>query len=1541
MRHRTRVLSILIALTALAYLACPGWAYIYAGKRKKINCGILYVGGGSQPLSAGLDQYGNTNPSGGVGDLFYLLDQRMDLKPGGWSLENPLAPGSPSFGLTKADPKYWIVDLSSVRSLTRMHVLYLPASGKVNLTEEDREKLREFVDGGGVLWIDNTSSGGSALDFQDTFFILDFKFLESAGVDVPFSRHHPLLTLPFWLTDADVSMLGATYGRNVCEPGYDPNRSTWAGDQPLNFDVLYPVVMNMPSAGSTLRPSVAANHYGSGRIVATSNYVGRGCYLNFPFSTPSYKFAYNVIAWASSWTHLRKDPRHSGNSIDTVGGTKLLETWTLPVPPSSSSESAPVIYKNVAFYSSGSTLFALDIMPQEDLDQDGNPDDGAQGLPGGMPDLGQDIIWLWEGDGNLSSPSLVTAQNPFVPNQSIEAVLVMSSTGVVHMLQAFPVNPANPMQLSPETTEILPGGWSTEAPISNPSPPLYANGWIFAMNGEGRMCAYNPSLEAWMGQQPNPPQVDTKWRVPGQMYQGMADPRYGPLYGFVKNDTSGATVGMLYWFGGPWNAANVQDAERNDHVYGVPVYVSNDRLKVERTDATKVECRTGYRDAYMSENPRPLIQVYSGGVMSVPSMVYPNTRLANILAPGNDRGYVTFEFAGTLSPDAIVYGTYAMDYAKHQIEYQPNTRLRVPLEPRSNSSNSVPETQITGMPAMGPKNMIFLNGKRTSPDSGGSIYGLVNDGSTQYTKWSYLLHSGVTDSMLLGASAGVQIPGVIFGQDPKDPLTYGQSMAQPQAFSSPAVSGDKVFVTLTGSGGNGPNAALACFKANSDFVIRITDTSGYSSGGSGSNSTVDRKPKRLINDSTGREMSVKIWQPNLIAPAGGITVTPLIGAVPVPRDMIDYERGIITFDNFDRLKLRGGTGNVMMTGTFSPSLPVWVFVDNMEIPIDWSTWQPSVDLAKILPGPKQIPQAGNASVDLSGWNNLLWYYIVPPHESGGTRVPCSGIHSSPVVIGNSVYFTCDDGYLYVLPAETGVTSGGQLLESPIWSEKITTSNVAGGGAGQATTSVAGSNGVLLVPAGDGLHAFTNATTLVADGNRLVEVDGAGEATWSIDAITWPVRIPQSADAMPAVTSGPINKPARVRYMGTNELLLVNSGANQVVKIDKSGTVGLSRTRVQVNGAAQPDGYTRWVWDKFTDPGNLLRPGQPTELRGPTDALFWQELEGGRLVYHCLIADSGNHRVLDLVYRVVVDKDGRPQYLDARAPADPSSGYYLPELNWVSVTDSMNERYTYECIQLVPSVSATTPGSQEIWAAVSNYRANLGPGGAPLTQGLGGAIVALAYRAPLEGGGWNYNTPLSGQIVAACDRINWGGVRPLASPRYFQVIDQLSSGPNPTMERHMLVCDNYGVYEVVIGGTAPAPTLIRAVTDEDYMNLPRTIISETDNKPLDACGSIGVRLVANSVQRLPNGNWLICNGYAGADETGNRKFGGEVFEYDWSAAPSESPIKWNAPTLYTGWTSCGDILIPGSSPLKIKPDAWKQKMQKSYVFTQPRSAFRQY
>ncbi|MCE5315701.1 MAG: PQQ-binding-like beta-propeller repeat protein [Armatimonadota bacterium] len=1517
MSNFTRVLQAIAIMCGViaAQIPADAAAQLYAGNRKQINCGVAWISssGASQPVGSGYDNNGNIGLTGGVGNLFYLLDNITSMKPAAWSLENPFAgvdtSGTMPRKYNKSDPLYWKVNLSAVRDLSRMHVLYLPAQSAIKLSDEIRETLRKFVDGGGVLWIDNSSASSPMSFSSDGEFIFpNFDFHNtSQGVDYAKNRHHPLLTIPFWLTEQDIAMLGPSdfWGKIYVNPGWmqgtDLIPPSIDSDMTV-FDYLFSVVVNTGSMSAM--PSVASNAYGSGWIVATSNYIGRGCFMTYPYNLPSLKFAYNLLAMSSTWTNVRKDPRHSGGSIDTVGGTKLAKIWSYSDAAPMSGESAPVVYKNVVFYSSGSTLYALDLKPQEDLDNNGNADDGQQdtGTIGG-----QDIIWQDEPGGTLSSPTVVTLQLPTGTSKigdSIDAVLVLSSTGQIYMYDAFPdVNGILDSSNSPLAGCTF--NCNTPEELTNPAPPICINGWIYVLRSDGKIYAVNPVLKI-----KNAP-VYT-WLFPsdsaGSSYK--AEPRTGLSFGYVSAQNNGGVVGMLCWGTVAPSIGGGTVTEKNDAVFGVPINAKNDFLTNQNFSGTRVDCKvTLIGRAQIASTPAPVVRgYYTDGSGNKKTLTITNVEPNTNINGATSYGYMRITASSTIPSNAIFRADYTLDYSNETVLTNSIASIRKTLDPQppTNSPGNAVNVVIPASPALGPDAMVYISGKRegsitTEPTPGGYLYGLQIDGQDQKTKWPYFLHAGVTSSWLAGSSDSVlstaagtgvtmqsnlALPGVVMIEN-NDVWTPLQN---PQVLSSPAYSADKVFATVTGTNGG----ALMCFKAKPDFVIRLCENAGFDMAGK-----PIRQPMSLYDSTTKRNRSVRIWQPNLLLDSP-LTMTANIAVLLKDESMIDRDKGTITISDFDDLSVPGING---ITNVFSPSLPVWVMVDSIEIPIDYSTWGP-------LSTYKTVTPVTGDCVDLSGWNNMLWYY--PVEDS---------IHSSPVVIGETVYFETDNGTLYALPTETGKSGGVPIDdEDVIWKE--TSDNNLNSGTSSTNVSIAGSNGVLVIPKGDGLYAYSNTTTLVADTNRLMELDGAGELSWAADSIIWPVHTPPSISQQPATTSGPVDKPNRVRYVSTSELLVANSGANQVCRIDKSGQVGSLRVS-DIDGNLR---YIRWLYDRFSDPNRLLRPGQTRRLVGPTDAILWEETEtdatyGSVQVVHCLIADSGNHRIVDLVYKFDIDSNARYLIADDN-DIDSESGFCMPRLNWVTTMDSTGQDYVFDCIQIVPNYTSGAISSFEIWAAISNYRTGLGD--TVTDQGLGGAIVAIGYRE-IDGNSYNYNFDNSGRIIYGCDRVKINNKEvPLASPRYFQVTDTNAG-------RYMYVCDNYGVYKALIPTTSGAVPVVdpkQILTDTDYRSLDRDG-DNTNNTPDKQI--LNVPLEASCVHVLPNGNWLITNSYSGVNKSRTSKFSGEVFEYNPNAtSTSDKKVEWQSPDL--DWTFKG-----GSTSVY----SWKQVIDNGQIMQQPTCGYRQF
>lgn len=439
-----------------------------------------------------------------------------------------------------------------------------------------------------------------------------------------------------------------------------------------------------------------------------------------------------------------------------------------------------------------------------------------------------------------------------------------------------------------------------------------------------------------------------------------------------------------------------------------------------------------------------------------------------------------------------------------------------------------------------------------------------------------------------------------------------------------------------------------------------------------------------------------------------------------------------------------------------------------------------------------------------------------------------------MVLGDKVYFLTNDGLLASINAENGLTQA-ERLEPTDTSNVQPMLNIPNFGtlniSDRVNNYLSASNGVILAPGPNGLFAASNLPTLVADGTRVVEIDGAGELKWSMDKITMAVSIPQVSGDTPPRTSIPVNKPARAKYTPKGDILLVNTGSNQVFIVDKTGTVGMQ----SVNG-----GYIRWMFDKFTDPYTILKSGQINTISSPTDAEFWTEIEGGEFVYHCMVVDGGNHRVLDLVYRVDTATN---QCLNTGV--DPDTGFILPELRWATRSD---KRYTIESVQKV--FKDDLANIQDVWIACSAVQTMNGMTDPEISQG---AVIPVSYRERTGPDTWNYVVPNSGLVEA-----NTPVATGLVGLRYARTY-------GPPSNRYMFICDKYGVSKLNIAANGDL-TLAGQLKDDDYRA--RT-------------GYADIPLVATSVQEVSLGNWMIVNSFVGGS------FAGEIFEFSPSQPPASA------------------------------------------------------
>ncbi len=267
-------------------------------------------------------------------------------------------------------------------------------------------------------------------------------------------------------------------------------------------------------------------------------------------------------------------------------------------------------------------------------------------------------------------------------------------------------------------------------------------------------------------------------------------------------------------------------------------------------------------------------------------------------------------------------------------------------------------------------------------------------------------------------------------------------------------------------------------------------------------------------------------------------------------------------------------------------------------------------------------------------------------------------------------------------------------------------------------------------------------------------------------------------------------------------------------IDKSGTV-----LWQITDFVDPD-----------DPANpndpLLPPGSPLTLNRPTDVSMWAMKEdpadpNSRPVYHYLIADSGNYRVLEIV-----------------AKFDPTANAYRNVLRWASRTLAQGKQYRY-----VTARPVYTPVPAVI-CAVSNYDSSQGG-----LEGSGGALVKL---------NWSSDPATSGlvdEVITELVATTPAAQVTLVNPSFFN--RQYISNT----EYSDVVIDAVGIY------------VLNSVTDPDTGQVRSSIrsYSISDHRS----GATLIPLSPCYAQILPNGHVIVTNKATGT--VGGMSFFGEVFE----------------------------------------------------------------
>jgi hypothetical protein len=1445
---RNRLVFLIFLSIATGWLGmvrtAQGDAYTYTAVRKQIRVGVLQIG--SNPVLTPF--------------VWHVLDRRTDYKPAGWDFVNPLAaPGS-----RKNMATYWVVNLDqiSMEDLSKYDALVVATQGSnIGFTPEQREKLRKFVDAGGLLWIDNQTA--YTIDTRAPLF-LDLQFNNEGSTSGLLAYPtHPLVNAPYPIGLGEVNRMGAGIRGSLSAVGADLNAPPAPG-------VLAPIVVRQDNR----RPVLAAGQYGSGAVVVSS--IGIAYALsqavappgvpvadeNFVAAAPqNLKFGYNMIQWASAFTAQRKNARRTAGTFESIGAP-LVEKWGLTgLQAVGTFASAPVFYNGALFVVGTSPfgdlrLYCFDANPRRDLDGDGNEDDG-------LPDLwqrGTPYDEVWEaplGSEPTSTPQIVEIASSSNDPLQRGLVVVTLKNGTVQAYRAFPrtggIN--TPIAGLSDGSNLV---WERTLPNAVPfddenvPAPAFAEGLIVVPAAQSGTSGNNGRLYvlwAATGDIINSGSAGQDWIQPrtnlppirGGVTLGYVQDRGQTGEGSIANDL------MAYVSTAPSSTTGTLTSSVYAFWLGTKGEVLSNPNNDKRTFVTRAQGRqlhifvTDTSAPYASLNP--VVWVYNretnGALTLVDRYDLPDSRIT--VNAG------TIVFASQPAANPVVVMNYFIDWGK-----SPGTPIRSTVGIADVVPN--PSKTIMDQPALDANdNVIYTT-------DNGSIYGLLEQpGNRTVMRWRWQLHNGYTDQITPQQSVNVP-PSLVLKHS-----LFGTPLASPIGVSPggftapPAVFGDTTYavaearVNFGPPVGEIPGTVLMAFQNNPKVDLRLRDESG--------------NPVAIPANAT-----LQIRQVDVIRSTSGTTQYTYVQPAQYS---VNRASGVITVNNM--MPGAGGGGAIF---AFSLSQPTLVVVTAGSEP------------------PRQY------YIQATAYSNLKWFMFIPSVR----------VKASPVVAGDVVYLSAqvdapgvqvstviavsadptatdpsiqqgDDVPLltqesdkpnHVLwpalgkPADYGYDPNNPATWGPSLINLLTATlnelrRAQVGTRGIA--AVAASNGLLAAVGDTGIKVFERQMTLIADSHRLLEMDPGGKVAWSMDASKlWAAASGGSAPVV-SITPTSVARPARVYRTSANEMIVVDTGNNRIVWVDKAGNVKSELRRFE--------NPPRLDVSDPSKPPAPLAPGDPHELREPQDISVYAEYvprvgSGGNrlnpfedaqdLEYwvHYLIADTGNGRLVDVIDRYA---------------ADSATGAVGPlvaarQLLWTSAEGAERRKYRYTGVQRVVSGYRGGAPVFTLVATVANYRVR--PDGTG-EEGVGGTVMVRTI-----GGGLDITEAFS-EVLLPNEPLGSSNRVPIGSPNSVQVYPvRYDSGTGEVVYNIVLATDK-GVFD--LERLAPNQWRIKwRLTGEVYRSLTHLRDRIRGPQPVDTYISRAIPLWAVSAVRLANGHYLICNAYRGVLPDSSR-FNGEVFEID--------------------------------------------------------------
>jgi hypothetical protein len=1261
MKFLVRLSTILGSLVAAA--TCLAAPQQYATTRQNIRAGVVvldtaHTSGGAYGLSA-------------APFALYNLDNATGVKPAGWNIYNPAAPGIVTSAMVakwggglvqgtpiaKNDAEYWAVYLSQATdtTLSNYDFLLLNPADNASLSSAESAKLLKFVDQGGVLWID--PAGAATSIAPDDNFPLAFLLTGASGAYFA-NTFDPLLNTPKLITPSDLNNLITQSSSN-----YSITADTASL---LGLGLQYQIDQYQMITGAGSLGQIDVARVGAGAIVVTATGISQtlngsagtgfqaGTSPLSVYQVSAAKLAVNMISLlGNSPQGATNSRKQSGGIIDVTA--PVVNDWTAE---GIAQTTPPVLYKGVYVSVANGQITVYKAQLGQSLFGNSNPDDGLPDYSLGLP---YDIIWQSQPLTNTPLSAPVCATVPDATGEPVDQVLVVDGVGTLYAYNLFPVTGAgqfpNTGLQSPAYSVVQPAGTGSLALDSNnPTPNAPTVSGDLAYIADGVSYGLAPLGRAWIVDLSQGDALSssggTSWFVGGSSgTTQLAGYTASPTIAYVPiQDNSGGYDKVLYapgiyspslnpsaespgfdslWLGvkgeSPFSVvasggtAMITTRAASDG--GLPIYFPSTLppSPAERNLLPKLTLLDQYGDALSSA---------ALGIVNVTNFTTTGGGTLEFTYGCNDATY-----------NSYVYGVrvdYTIDWGSAANSAQIRRGFMEFAVPTS-GIGSVPDPNFRVLGSIaatsaGTLVMTVGNPIPTATSTNGSMYWVRENGGRGVFNMvgRFALYSNFT--LPLNEGAIINYPSVFSNVDPdvtNSSSPFASSLTNALGnfrwSSPPSVRGTEVYATATATtpygSGSVPATVVMAFSAEPSLPkINLA----------------------ALNLSVGFSLT----QPDIDRSAYGAAST--FSTMPLGTqgtNTFDPNSGIVT------LATLATATSGQVSDSLSESEPIVIRSTSPD-----QLYEPDAE-------------SGNA------WSPLQWYSVVLGMNAEGNSAAYRPSPAAPMVTGNTLFFTgssltklalgdttdyqatvnamnaniasndpsmvsnsAQRSWQLQVPQETSWNGSGVVGNSDILMPQLSSTSTTSA-AGylvrlQETVQGTSTSGFGLVGGGNalacwgsnGIYGLTPGDFLVCDQGRVVQVDGAGNALFAANNTI----NAGPGGGNPVGTVVPLVHPTRAYPLNQGDMLVVDSGGNRVIKLDQSGLEERSIKKFFTDPGFKPEGYQaneplnlRAPHDAITYSNYVLSSSGANKFSNPYPLEYWT---------HYLIADSGNKRLVEVVDR---------------------------------------------------------------------------------------------------------------------------------------------------------------------------------------------------------------------------------------------------------------------------------------------------------------------